>query len=140
MTEQPTRIILPGAAARACNVSYQTVQRWVDGGLIPGAYRLPGPRGRRIIPVECLRRFLDSHGMPTAGLDSAPRPGVVHCNDAARACSVTMETIYTWIDKGLIAGAYRQPGPRSRRMIPLDGLLAFMRQQGMPTTEFEDST
>lgn len=49
-------------AAKVCGVSPQTVNRWIDSGLLNG-HRIPGSRHRRV-SREDLARFLAENGMP----------------------------------------------------------------------------
>jgi len=58
-----------GQVAKECQVAPATVAKWVDGGLIKGAYRIPstvpGREGRqRRIPLVPLLNFLQEYGMP----------------------------------------------------------------------------
>ncbi|MHC4992410.1 MAG: helix-turn-helix domain-containing protein [Planctomycetota bacterium] len=57
-----------GDAATICQVSQQTIIRWVDQGRLEG-FRIPGSRTRRI-PREALLRFLREHHMPLRGLEA----------------------------------------------------------------------
>ncbi len=50
-----------GQVARLCDVSLQTVIRWVDGGLLPG-HRIPGSEHRRIYRSDFIK-FLVDHKM-----------------------------------------------------------------------------
>ena len=52
----------------------------------------------------------------------------------ARIARVSCRTVSTWVDKGLILGAYRLPGSLDRR-ITEDGLRQFFVDNGMPSLE-----
>lgn len=61
--EQRTpRMLTTGEAADYCGVSFRTVSRWVERGLLRG-FELPG-RGDKRIESEEFVRFLRQHGMP----------------------------------------------------------------------------
>jgi excisionase family DNA binding protein len=62
------RVFTTGEVAAICGVSADTVSRWFDLGQIDG-YRL-GPGGDRRIPVESLRSFMVTHGIPLERLES----------------------------------------------------------------------
>lgn len=51
-----------GQVAKFCQVSLQTVSRWVDSGWLEG-FRIPVSKHRRI-PRETLIKFLEDHGVP----------------------------------------------------------------------------
>lgn len=68
MTKRNTnRVFTSGEVAHICGVSADTVSRWFDLGQIEG-YRL-GPGGDRRIPIEGLRKFMLSHGIPLERLE-----------------------------------------------------------------------
>lgn len=55
-------MLTTGEAAQFCGVSFRTVSRWVERGLL-NAFELPG-RGDKRIEVEEFVRFLLQNGMP----------------------------------------------------------------------------
>lgn len=55
-------ILTTGEAADLCGVSTGTIKKWVDRGVIPGAFTLPGSRDRRI-PRASLMDFMQEYGM-----------------------------------------------------------------------------
>ena len=55
--------------------------------------------------------------------------------EAARVCKVSQQTIIRCFDNGQLEG-FRVPGSKFRR-IPRDKLIAFMRNNGIPTDDFE---
>lgn len=56
--------------------------------------------------------------------------------EAAGVCNVSQQTIIRCFDSGRLKG-FRIPGSRFRR-IPRESLMAFMRENGIPTGNFED--
>lgn len=61
-------VMTTGEVARICNVAPRTVSKWFDTGQLRG-YRIPGSKDRRI-PIDQLRRFMQTHGIPLNGLDT----------------------------------------------------------------------
>jgi two-component system, OmpR family, response regulator RpaA len=59
-------VFTTGQAAKLCNVSLRTVNKWVDSGRLRG-YRIPGSLYRRI-PRNNLIIFLKDHDMPLGEL------------------------------------------------------------------------
>lgn len=55
---------------------------------------------------------------------------VLTTGEVARICHVAPRTVSKWFDSGALKG-YRIPGSRDRR-IPISGLIAFLRANGMP--------
>lgn len=55
---------------------------------------------------------------------------VLTTGEVARICNVAPRTVSKWFDTGKLRG-YRIPGSKDRR-IPLDQLLRFMRDHGIP--------
>jgi len=55
---------------------------------------------------------------------------VLTTGQVARICHVAARTVTKWFDTGKLHG-YRIPGSRDRR-IPMDQLVAFMKENGMP--------
>ena len=55
------KVLDTGEAARLCDVSINTVVRWIERGLLP-AHTLPGSRFRRIMRAD-LEAFMREHGM-----------------------------------------------------------------------------
>ncbi|MBN1796834.1 MAG: helix-turn-helix domain-containing protein [Sedimentisphaerales bacterium] len=56
---------------------------------------------------------------------------ILTTGDVAKICNVAPRTVSKWFDSGQLKG-YRIPGSRDRR-IPMNELVRFMRQHGMPT-------
>lgn len=57
-----------GQLARAMGFCPRTIVRFIDRGLFPGAYRMPGSRHRRV-PAKALRAFQAAHpDVPVRGL------------------------------------------------------------------------
>lgn len=52
-----------GEVARLCRVAPRTISKWIDGGHMPGAYRLPLSNDRRV-PRQALVDFLTRFGVP----------------------------------------------------------------------------
>lgn len=83
-------ILTTGQVAKVCRVAPRTVAKWVDAGMIPGSYRIPGSTDRRI-PAVGVRDFMQRNGMtaqipPTWGcevlfvdLPQAVQMGVAAC-------------------------------------------------------------
>jgi excisionase family DNA binding protein len=55
---------------------------------------------------------------------------VLTTGEVAKICSVAPRTVSKWFDSGALHG-YRIPGSKDRR-IPLNQLIRFMKQHGMP--------
>ena len=55
---------------------------------------------------------------------------VLTTGEVAKICSVAPRTVSKWFDTGALTG-YRIPGSKDRR-IPLNQLIRFMKQHGMP--------
>jgi len=55
---------------------------------------------------------------------------VLTTGEVARICNVAARTVSKWFDSGQLEG-YRIPGSKDRR-IPVDTLITFMRQHGIP--------
>src|SRR5260370_24724843 len=55
---------------------------------------------------------------------------VLTTGDVAKICNVAPRTVSKWFDTGALHG-YRIPGSKDRR-IPLNQLIRFMKQHGMP--------
>ena len=60
---------------------------------------------------------------------------VLTTGEVARICHVAPRTVSKWFDTGKLRG-YRIPGSRDRR-IPVQQLVAFMRQHGIPLDGLE---
>lgn len=61
--------------------------------------------------------------------------GVLTTGQVAAICHVAPRTVSKWFDGGHLKG-YLVPGSKDRR-IPVDNLVRFMREHGMPTDELE---
>ncbi|MFN4244405.1 MAG: response regulator [Tepidisphaerales bacterium] len=55
---------------------------------------------------------------------------VLTTGEVAKICNVAPRTVSKWFDSGALSG-YRIPGSKDRR-IPLNQLIRFMKQHGMP--------
>src|ERR1700761_2602404 len=55
---------------------------------------------------------------------------VLTTGEVAKICNVAPRTVSKWVDSGALHG-YRIPGSKDRR-IPLNQLIRFMKQHGMP--------
>ena len=55
---------------------------------------------------------------------------VLTTGEVAKICNVAPRTVSKWFDSGALHG-YRKPGSKDRR-IPLNQLIRFMKQHGMP--------
>jgi excisionase family DNA binding protein len=63
---------------------------------------------------------------------------VLTTGDVARICHVAARTVTKWFDTGKLRG-YRIPGSRDRR-IPMDQLIAFMKENELPMDELDGAT
>jgi excisionase family DNA binding protein len=61
---------------------------------------------------------------------SAKLKDVLTTGEVAKICNVAPRTVSKWFDSGALHG-YRIPGSKDRR-IPLNQLIRFMKQHGMP--------
>ena len=68
-----------------------------------------------------------THG---AGGGAAKTKDVLTTGEVAKICNVAPRTVSKWFDSGALHG-YRIPGSKDRR-IPLNQLIRFMKQHGMP--------
>ncbi|HLA31002.1 MAG TPA: response regulator [Pseudomonas sp.] len=59
-----SEVLTTREAARLCGVSFRTVIRWIERGLLQ-SYRLPG-RGDHRVPVQELQRFMRENRIPAA--------------------------------------------------------------------------
>ena len=64
------------------------------------------------------------------------RKDVFTTGEVARICRVSSRTVYKWFNEGRIKG-YRLPGSNDRR-IPLENLIQFLKENGMPLRGLED--
>lgn len=80
-----SEVLTSREAARLCGVSFRTVIRWIERGLLQ-AYRLPG-RGDHRVPIEELRRFMRENGIPEP--DQAPAVPPLAAPVAARRVLIT---------------------------------------------------
>ena len=141
-------VLTTGEVAKICNVAPRTVSKWFDSGALHG-YRIPGSKDRRI-PLNQLIRFMKQHGMPLNGLMTGSTRILIVDDEqdivevlekiledeakyeveVAKICNVAPRTVSKWFDSGALTG-YRIPGSKDRR-IPLNQLIRFMKQHGMP--------
>lgn len=63
-------------------------------------------------------------------MPSAKPKDVLTTGEVAKICNVAPRTVSKWFDSGQLVG-YRIPGSKDRR-IPLNQLIKFMKQHGMP--------
>jgi excisionase family DNA binding protein len=63
------------------------------------------------------------------------RKAVLTTGQVAKICSVAPRTVSKWFDSGQLRG-YRIPGSKDRR-IPVDQLVRFMKEHGIPTDGLE---
>ena len=66
----------------------------------------------------------------SATTNSAKLKDVLTTGEVAKICNVAPRTVSKWFDSGALHG-YRIPGSKDRR-IPLNQLIRFMKQHGMP--------
>jgi len=64
------------------------------------------------------------------------RKDVFTTGEVARICRVGVSTVLKWFNSGRLKG-YRLPGSQDRR-IPLENLIRFLKEHGMPLRELED--
>jgi len=64
------------------------------------------------------------------------RKDVLTTGEVARICGVSARTVAHWFDSGRLKG-YRIPSSQDRR-IPLENLIRFLKEHGMPLRELED--
>ena len=57
------KVFTTGQVAKICNVTTQTVTKWIDSGRLDG-YRIPGSKARRVTR-ENLIQFIKAHNIPT---------------------------------------------------------------------------
>ncbi|MCC6239518.1 MAG: response regulator [Phycisphaerales bacterium] len=63
-------------------------------------------------------------------MNSVKDKDVLTTGEVAKICNVAPRTVSKWFDSGALLG-YRIPGSKDRR-IPLNQLIRFMKQHGMP--------
>src|SRR5438270_9279132 len=63
-------------------------------------------------------------------MSSTKLKDVLTTGEVAKICNVAPRTVSKWFDSGALHG-YRIPGSKDRR-IPLNQLIRFMKQHGMP--------
>ncbi len=63
-------------------------------------------------------------------MSAAKAKDVLTTGEVAKICNVAPRTVSKWFDSGALLG-YRIPGSKDRR-IPLNQLIRFMKQHGMP--------
>jgi excisionase family DNA binding protein len=68
--------------------------------------------------------------MSTSSASTAKLKDVLTTGEVAKICNVAPRTVSKWFDSGALHG-YRIPGSKDRR-IPLNQLIRFMKQHGMP--------
>jgi excisionase family DNA binding protein len=71
-----------------------------------------------------------SSGSSSTSGGSAKLKDVLTTGEVAKICNVAPRTVSKWFDSGALHG-YRIPGSKDRR-IPLNQLIRFMKQHGMP--------
>ena len=136
-------VLTTGEAARVCGVHLRTVLRWIERGWLQ-SYQLPG-RGDHRVPIDELRRFMRTHGIPDRSRPEPAAQRVLIVDDElgmARAIERVLkragfETAIA--TDGFSAGAMLytfQPGIMTLdlRMPGMDGIavLRFLGQTGLP--------
>jgi two-component system response regulator RpaA len=83
---------------------------------------------------------MKGNGKDTAIGRREVRPGqrALTTGAVARLCGVATRTVSKWCDSGKLRN-YRIPGSEDRR-VPVDDLLRFMKEHGMPTHHLEEHT
>lgn len=66
-------------AARVCGVSFRTVLRWIERGLLH-SYQLPG-RGDHRVPIGELHRFMRDNGIPDQSQSLSPARRILIVDD-----------------------------------------------------------
>lgn len=92
-TLTPDSVLAVGEAAKLARCASKTLGRWLDAGLIPGAWRLPDlsavpTRGDRRLTAGALAAFLAARGFPLPPelvFAPPPRPSVVFAADLPEA-------------------------------------------------------
>src|SRR5581483_4707591 len=104
-----------GAAGRAAEAGDRRCERHHTGaGGTPGAAQEAAPRGENAMSSSTTTKVKD----------------VLTTGEVAKICNVAPRTVSKWFDSGALHG-YRIPGSKDRR-IPLNQLIRFMKQHGMP--------
>lgn len=139
-------VLTTGDAATLCGVSFRTVLRWIERGLLP-AYKLPG-RGDRRIRRSDLDIFMLEHGMsdPVEVVTTAPRPRRILIVDDEPAMARSIERVLrragydtsvalSGFEAGTMLGSW-QPALMTLdlRMPGMDGLdvLRFLQRTALP--------
>lgn len=104
-------VFTTGDVARICNVAPRTVSKWFDNGKLKG-YRIPGSKDRRI-PINELLRFMRSHIIPTALLESSKIRVLIVDEDTSETSRLVdllrkradyeVESVHNTFDTGMIA-------------------------------------
>src|SRR6185437_8564143 len=82
-------------------------------------------------PVGAFRREMQRRITGENAMSSTTKvKDVLTTGEVAKICSVAPRTVSKWFDSGALNG-YRIPGSKDRR-IPLNQLIRFMKQHGMP--------
>jgi excisionase family DNA binding protein len=97
---------------------------------VNGTERSPTPRA--LITLNAERSALaDTPGRTGENAMNATKvKDVLTTGEVAKICNVAPRTVSKWFDSGALHG-YRIPGSKDRR-IPLNQLIRFMKQHGMP--------
>jgi len=77
-----------------------------------------------------MRRFPRSPGVEENMQMNSKVKDVLTTGEVAKICNVAPRTVSKWFDSGALRG-YRIPGSKDRR-IPVNQLIRFMKQHGMP--------
>lgn len=138
-----SEVLTTREAARVCGVSFRTVIRWIDRGLLQ-SYRLPG-RGDHRVPVEELQRFMRDNGIPAAEPEQALARRVLITEDEPAMARAIERVLHgagyetALAPDGFAAGAMLhsfKPGllTLDLRMPGLDGLgvLRFLQANPLP--------
>src|SRR5258708_737143 len=96
-----------------------------------GSCRSRGSRDRFARGTPPLGQLPAGEKMPMSATTHTPKvKDVLTTGEVAKICNVAPRTVSKWFDSGALHG-YRIPGSKDRR-IPLNQLIRFMKQHGMP--------
>ena len=94
------------------------------------AGRLKLARGASIYPLSPASVGIGGKGENAPMSATTKVKDVLTTGEVAKICNVAPRTVSKWFDSGALHG-YRIPGSKDRR-IPLNQLIRFMKQHGMP--------
>lgn len=105
-------ILSTSEVANLCGVAPRTVAKWVDAGMLPGSWQLPGSGDRRI-PSEGLMLFFREKGVPVPRelrailLSSEPRALLVAVSAATEQVIRAMQPEWEITTTGLVGAGFR---------------------------------